>query len=187
MWFLENYLRLDEVDATDAICDGPDDKGIDGIYVDDNLEQVVILQGKLLQNENRTLGDSQLKNFIGTLAQFGSPTQIAEVAQSTGNIELRNMITDSGLAEKVQKGYAITGIFVTNAPSDENAKKYIASCSPTINLYDRQRLMDEYISSEPSSPQSAAVTFDLFGYGTIEYQVGETKAVFAPSYLTQIR
>ena len=40
VWFLENYFRLDEVDANDAVCDGPDDKGIDGIYVDNNLETI---------------------------------------------------------------------------------------------------------------------------------------------------
>ena len=179
MWFLENYLRLDEVDATDAICDGPDDKGVDGIYVDDNLEQVVILQGKLLQNEDRTLGDSQLKSFYGSLAQFRSPSQIMEVVRSTGNQELRSAIVKSNLADKVQNGYVVTGIFVTNATSNESAKSYVAS-SDSMALYDRQRLTAEYVPSGPSSLQTAKVTFDLFGYGIIEYRVGDTEAIFAP-------
>ncbi|WP_210421480.1 hypothetical protein [Hoeflea halophila] len=30
-WFLENIFRLEGVDADDAICDKPNDRGIDGI------------------------------------------------------------------------------------------------------------------------------------------------------------
>jgi hypothetical protein len=42
-WFLEHYYRLEETDAQDAVCDGPDDKGVDGIYVNTNLERIEIL------------------------------------------------------------------------------------------------------------------------------------------------
>lgn len=32
VWFLENILRLDDVEAADAICDGPSDRGIDAVW-----------------------------------------------------------------------------------------------------------------------------------------------------------
>ncbi len=38
VWFLQHYFRLDEIEAQDTVCDGPDDKGVDGIYLEDNLE-----------------------------------------------------------------------------------------------------------------------------------------------------
>ena len=41
-WFLENIFRLDEVTADDAICDRPNDRGIDGIYVDHTLEEISV-------------------------------------------------------------------------------------------------------------------------------------------------
>jgi hypothetical protein len=41
-WYLENYYRLTGDDAEDSVCDGPDDKGIDGIYVDKNFEHITI-------------------------------------------------------------------------------------------------------------------------------------------------
>ena len=72
MWFLKNYYRLDEINAVDAVCDGMDDKGIDGIYVDHNLETVDVFQCKLVQNATKTLGDTQLKEFVGTLSQFAT-------------------------------------------------------------------------------------------------------------------
>jgi hypothetical protein len=62
-WFLENYYRLDELDAEDAIYDGPDDKGVDGIYVDDNLEQIDVFQCRLLQNPSKTVGDASFGHF----------------------------------------------------------------------------------------------------------------------------
>ncbi|MGB6579903.1 MAG: hypothetical protein WBF34_18480, partial [Streptosporangiaceae bacterium] len=65
-WFLENYFRLDQLHVEDSICDGTDDKGIDGIYVDSTLEVIYVFQAKLMQKESRTLGDSALREFAGT-------------------------------------------------------------------------------------------------------------------------
>ena len=39
VWFLQHYFRLDEVEAQDSVCDGPDDKGIDAIYIDEIMHE----------------------------------------------------------------------------------------------------------------------------------------------------
>lgn len=52
-WFLEHFYRLDENEAQDTVCDGPDDKGIDGIYINANLERVDVFQTKLYQNTEK--------------------------------------------------------------------------------------------------------------------------------------
>lgn len=67
-WFLEHYYHLDEQGSQDAVCDGPDDKGIDGIFVDDNLERVDVFQSKLYQNTQKTVGD---KSFAGSRRNAG--------------------------------------------------------------------------------------------------------------------
>lgn len=46
------------MDAQDAICDKANDKGVDGIYVDNNTEEIIVFQSKLVQNDNKTLGDA---------------------------------------------------------------------------------------------------------------------------------
>ena len=43
-WFLENYYRLDETEIYDSVCDGPNDKGFDGVYVNEQLRQIDMLQ-----------------------------------------------------------------------------------------------------------------------------------------------
>ena len=42
IWYLENYYRLDPREAVDSVCDQNGDKGIDGIFVNDNTQTIVI-------------------------------------------------------------------------------------------------------------------------------------------------
>ena len=46
-WFLQAYYRLDATDVDDSICDGQGDKGVDGIYVNDLLQQIDIFQSRM--------------------------------------------------------------------------------------------------------------------------------------------
>lgn len=64
-WFLRNVYRLDDTEARDAICDHPNDKGIDGIYVDHNNEEVHFFQSKIKQASNGKIGDVGPKKFHG--------------------------------------------------------------------------------------------------------------------------
>jgi hypothetical protein len=98
VWFLQHYFRLDDTESQDTVCDGPDDKGVDGIYVDENLETVFVFQSKLVQNPKRTLGDTQLKEFVGTLAQFQNPGKIEEIQKTTANAELASLLGSNNVA-----------------------------------------------------------------------------------------
>ncbi|MFB9979192.1 hypothetical protein ACFSQQ_13315 [Mesorhizobium kowhaii] len=70
IWYLQNYYRLDSLEAVDAVCDQSNDKGVDGIYVNDNDQTITIFQSKISQKSNSTVGDAALKTFAGTLGQF---------------------------------------------------------------------------------------------------------------------
>jgi hypothetical protein len=113
------------LEAQETVCDGPDDKGIDGIYVDSDLETVFAFQCKLVQNPRRTLGDTQPKEFVGSLDQFRDPEKIREIASSTANIELSRLLTSANLPQSISDGYAVKGVFVTNIQRDANATSYL--------------------------------------------------------------
>lgn len=153
-WYLEHYFRLTQEDAEDSVCDGPDDKGIDGIYVDHNLEQIAVFQSKLYQNTSKTLGDSALREFVGALAQFRDKVSVVGLANSTNNTELRGLIADSKIEDLVDSGYAIRGVFITNATLDENGRRYAAQ-NASLSVSDRVFLRDNWIDPDKTGPQKA--------------------------------
>jgi hypothetical protein len=179
VWYLQHYFRLDETESQDTVCDGPDDKGVDGVYVDENLETVFVFQCKLVQNPRRTLGDTQLKEFVGTLAQFRDPAKIADIAATTANKELASLLTAGNVAQFVTDGFAVKGVFVTNIDGDANAQSYLKR-KDDIRLFDKVALEASFISAGPTEPVGTPVTFDVFGYDCAQYQIGEVNVILAP-------
>ena len=171
-WFLENYYRLEETEAQDAICDGSDDKGIDGIYVDHTLERIDVFQTKLYQagaGQDKTLGDSALKQFAGSLDQLKTKESAIELADTTGNEELRGLIQNEGIPDLIERGYDVRGFFITNVPMDDHAKSYLQHRTD-ITVYDADRLQDNWVAPGESSPMSKAAVFQLDGHEVIEYR-----------------
>lgn len=168
-WFLEHYFRLDQLHVEDSICDGSDDKGVDGLYVDETLEVIYVFQTKLFQNENKTLGDSALREFGGTLGQFDSEAGVNHLAENTGNVELQHLLVAESVAKKVAQGYEVHGVFITSVLLDSNGAAYCASHSH-LTVYDSQRLHSDWLPLGDTKPAQKSVTFHLDGLGHIEYR-----------------
>ena len=62
-WFLENYYHFEATEVDDSICDARYDKGVDGLYVNDQLAQVDIFQVQLVKAVSKTLGDVALRKL----------------------------------------------------------------------------------------------------------------------------
>ncbi len=107
-WFLDNFYRLEEIDVLDSIVDNNDDKGIDAIYVDKNLENIDVFQSKLFQNTKKTLGDTDLKEFAGTLSQIKSPEALRLLLSSTRNSDLKKLLENENVIELVKQGFLST-------------------------------------------------------------------------------
>ena len=110
-WFLENIYRLEEIDSDDACVDAKHDKGVDAIYIDDVSETVYIIQAKTKTKDNAEFGDTEIKEFYGTLQQFDSKNMIDEVYSETTNDKLKQVIARTRLASKVDSGYDVVGVF----------------------------------------------------------------------------
>lgn len=109
-WFLENVYRLESTEAEDCVCDGPDDKGVDGIYIDDQNNRIDVFQAKISQVDSRTIGDTTLKDLVGTLAQFESKGAIETLQESTSNAELKNRLREVRVADLIDQGWAVRGV-----------------------------------------------------------------------------
>ena len=186
-WFLENVYRLEPTEAEDCVCDGPDDKGVDGIYVDQQNNRVDILQAKTSQSSSRTIGDTILKDLVGTLAQFESKESIDTLQTQTRNTELKNRLEDGDVAQLIEQGWSVRGVLVTNVSTDNNASSYLDLLeNPAIIVYDREAIDAAYISPDHTSPSGKPATFNTFGYSVSEFKVMGAKVVVAPLSGTEL-
>jgi hypothetical protein len=176
-WFLENIMRLDDVDADDAICDGSYDQGIDGIYVSEVDQEVVLLQAKIAQNPAKTLGDVALKEFAGSISQFDSPEKAAAVAAQTKNPELKKLLDRAKVVECLSAGFSVRGVFVTNAPADENAEKFLDGHA-IISLFDRERIASEFIDINAPAGVDGTSKLAVFESLMIVYEAGADATMY---------
>ncbi|MDC0362808.1 AIPR family protein, partial [Halioglobus sp.] len=73
-WFMKAYLTEDSSLAKHAVCGGPKDRGIDGIFIDDSAETVYLIQSKYrktisIKNEPA----EEIKKFTSTINTIFSP------------------------------------------------------------------------------------------------------------------
>jgi hypothetical protein len=146
-WFLENIFCIDDTSADDAICDGHQDKGIDAIYVDELNEEIVIFQSKTVESANKTIGDTSLKEFAGTLYQLSSIDNVEIIENGNANEALKKLVTDLKLKTKIKNGFVVKGIFITNALADQNALEYLSS-NENIKLFDKKKIVQVHIDFE---------------------------------------
>ena len=185
-WFLDNYYRLDPIEAADCICDDNDDRGIDGIYVNDQLAQIDVCQSRIVTKDSKTQGDKKLREFAGTLGQFSDTASVISLASTCKNKELVALLTAQDIAKKVADGYAVRGIYVTNAERDQNAIDFLATC-PQITLFDALELEHAYVSIDKTAPIASKITFDLSGVPHMKYDIGTAvEMVVAPLAATEL-
>ena len=101
IWYLENYYRLDPVEAVDSVCDQKGDKGVDGMFVNDNDETITIFQSQISQKPNTTLGDADLKQFYGTISQFTTPDRITHLIKTAGQTHVGILAKHLDLANRL--------------------------------------------------------------------------------------
>lgn len=174
-WFLEHIFRLDPLEADDAAVDAKHDKGIDAIYVDEVAETVFVFQAKTATKEKATLGDVDLKSFVGTLVQFEDEKKILQLAAETKNDRLRQALSRNNVQDKVKAGYDVVGVFITNVPANKDAVDYLKKC-PEIELYDADRIAESYVDLEVDGGVSEEFFFDISDTDVIRYDAGGAAA-----------
>ncbi|MBP6379854.1 MAG: AIPR family protein [Sphingorhabdus sp.] len=174
-WFLEHILRLDEFEADDASVDAKHDKGVDAIYVDDVSEVVYIVQAKTKTSDKATLGDTDLKEFSGTLKQFSTAKKIEELVEETKNERLKQSLVRNSVSKCVDVGYDVKGIFITNVLANEDAYSFVKKAE-NIDLYDSKRIAGEYVDLIVDGGISGSYWFDVSDSDVIEYDAGGASA-----------
>ncbi len=157
-WFLENIFRLEGVEADDAICDRPNDRGIDGIFVDHTQEMIFVLQGKIKQKES-TLGDASLRELAGTITQLNDEDSVQSLLDGGANEELKKVLRRNNIKGLVSKGYKVQGLFVCNLPLDANGEEFLRQ-EDSLVVYDRVRIANEFVDIEVEGGIDGDYEFD---------------------------
>nr|WP_314441713.1 AIPR family protein [uncultured Sphingomonas sp.] len=176
-WFLENIYRLNDVEADDAICDQSNDKGIDGLYVDNSTQEIHLFQAKITQKDGRTIGDSDLKNFVGSIEQFRTPASIDLILAGNANQDLKRILTRQNIKALLESGYRVRGIFVTNQDPDGNSEEYLKH-HPELVIYDRANIALEYVDFDADEGVKATFDFDVSYAGYLEMAGDEGIKIF---------
>lgn len=185
IWYFENYLRLDTLDAIDSVCDQRGDRGIDGIYLNEEANVIEVYQSKLIQNANATIGDRSLREFYGTLAQLETDEAIDTFVEAAGDAEVARLVKRLDLKSHINE-YDLVGYFICNSALDSNGQSFLDSCEK-VRFFGMHELKESYISSERSIPAVPPVSFDITGYQVSEYVVDDDhRAIIAPVKATQL-
>lgn len=142
LWFLQTIFRLDDVEAQDAVCDQKHDAGFDAIWVNEHEAEIVVFQSKRKERLPGTLGDTDLKTFVGSLKQLATPAAAKRLLSTTKNPELVRLLRTLDIVDKLEKDFSLRPVFVSNVAANDDAHNYLALISGEyeVDLWDLVRL-----------------------------------------------
>lgn len=183
-WILENIFRLDAQDADDACVDQKQDKGVDALLANDTLETIYIFQSKFKNSDKATLGDTDLKEFTGTLAQFQTAECIDTLLAGKAHEGLKATIRRLGLKEKIEAGYSVEGVFCTNASLNSEGIDYLKNVHD-ITVYDAHKIVADFVDLDADAGVEDNFEFNTSDTEIIDYQTtdGVTAKIFLANAL----
>ena len=170
IWFLKNFFRLEIQDAIDSVCDRTNDKGIDGIYVDDEEETIYLFQSKFSPIDSQVQGDNDIRNFIGARQWFKNEEKVNNLLGSTAPMELKSLVKRMKIKEKINLNYKLTSVFVTNKKFNTDAEEYIKIASD-LEAYDRNDLFDKYTYFADTENDFPPIELSVASPSRIEYSL----------------
>jgi hypothetical protein len=117
-WYLRNVHLRDQIQARDDITDGPDDKQIDAVFVDDENSTVFVIQGKFI---GKTVDAEPLREVLSAWVQMRDLVRLQEV----GNVRLKRKLSE--IAAALEDEYEICFELLTTGSLTQGAKADLAT------------------------------------------------------------
>ena len=115
-WYVQNVHRRDMIETREDVTDGPDDKQIDAIVVDDDASRVFVLQGKFFGEG--TVDAEPLREVLSSWVQLKNIVRL----QETGNQKLKRRLPEVATALEDEYGVSfeliVTGSLTRGAKDD---------------------------------------------------------------------
>lgn len=183
-WYLRNIHLRDPIQAKDDITDGPDDKQIDAVFVDDDSETVFVVQGKFIGESK--VDAEPLREVLSSWIQMRDLVRLQEV----GNNKLKQKLAE--VARALDDEYEVCFELITTADLTAGARddlatfqKQLADLSnteefpSTLVLVDDDEIRRRYDMALERENPSLSHTLDLSVCQTLSATIAGTQVIVA--------
>lgn len=119
-WYMRNIHLLDQRQTKDAVTDGPNDKQIDAVYIDEDEQKIYIVQGKYYLGAS--IDATPIREVISAWSQFSDLAKLQENA----NQKLKTKISEISTALE-EDSYCICFELITTSSFTSEAEKDISA------------------------------------------------------------
>ena len=180
-WYVHNIHRRDMIGTVEDVTDGPDDKQIDAIVVDDDASAVFVIQGKFI-NEG-TVNAEPLREVLSSWVQLKDIVRL----QETGNQKLKRRLPEVATAFEDEYNVSFELIIMgtlTTAANDDLARfqQELADAEDfpaEIHIVDPDELKRRYDMALEQEHPLLSHKLQLEGDKYMVMQVGGTNCVVA--------
>ena len=117
-WYVQNIHCRDMIGTVEDVTDGPDDKQIDAIVVDDDASTVFVMQGKFI--EEGTVDAQPLREVLSSWVHLKDVVRL----QQTGNQKLKRRLPE--VATALEDEYGVFFELLITGPLTQGAKDDLA-------------------------------------------------------------
>lgn len=111
LWYLRNAVGIDDLDAYEYVCDGDDDQGVDGMYLerarDDQEKDILHLFQSKYPLAAKNVGVAEVRSLIGIVAPFHTLAGLQQMLSGAVEPELRRLIDRFELVRRLTEGEVI--------------------------------------------------------------------------------
>ena len=118
-WYLRNVFLLDKNSTRDAITDGPKDKQIDAVYIDEDNQKIFIIQSKFYTGP--TVGSEPVREMQSVWLQLSDLKNMQ--ANANGKLKIKLAEIANALEED---SYSVCLMLITTSSFSDEAQKDIA-------------------------------------------------------------
>jgi len=180
-WYVQNVHRRDMIGTVQDVTDGPDDKQIDAIVVDDDASTVFVMQGKFVGAG--TVDAEPLREVLSSWVQLKDIARL----QETGNQKLKQRLPEVATALEDEYGVSfellITGQLTDAAKNDlAGVQEEIANADDIageLHVIDPDEMKRRYDMALEKENPLLSHQLQLESGKYMVMQVGGTKCVVA--------
>ena len=123
-WYVHNIHGRDMIETKEDVTDGPDDKQIDAIVVDDDASTVYVIQGKFIGTGS--VDADPLREILASWIQFKDIARL----QETGNQKLKRRLSE--VATALEEDYSAVFELVVTGQLTESARNDLTTFQESL-------------------------------------------------------